>query len=480
MARGRLEVLEKEEIDRIDSVSIRILAELGVSISSENVCRMLEKEGCARSDERGRILIPEDVVRSAVSNRRGKTVLLASMEREHDISIPSGRTFMANGGEAVYVKNLITGKRHPSTIEDAIDFTILADRLPQIDFLWTMSGATEQPPHLKELLEQRISLEYSTKHYQGGALTAEQAKDMVEVASVLSDGMKELERRPIFSAIQCPISPLTFEGSVAEAQVELAKAGIPVVAMSAPIAGIASPVTLSGTIAQTNAENLASLVICQAGRKGAPFVYSSDSAPADMKTGSIDYGGIESPLMHAGCGQMGRHYGLPTMVAGASVAEASVLLGTVQQGVPLMMVDALIRSDLGSAFGGIDNALGASLEQMVADAWIWGYAKEFGREFRADEDAIAFETIRTVLKGGSYLGQPHTMKNFRKENLAASHQEMGSPERDVLGERGKLIKKARTEAERILREPRKKCIPEDKSKELDTSFQKIRDKLPTP
>lgn len=479
MARGRMEVLEKDEIDRIDAMSIRILAELGVSIGSEKVCRMLEKEGCAWSKDSGRVTIPEDVVRSAVSNRSGRAVLLASTDNKHDISIPCGRTFMANGGEAVYVKNLITGKRHPSTIEDVIDFTILADRLPQIDFLWTMSGATEQPPHLKEVLEQRISLEYSTKHYQGGALSAAQAKDMVDVASVLSGGAKELERRPIFSAIQCPISPLTFEGSVAEAQMELARAGIPVVAMSAPIAGITSPVTLSGTIAQTNAENLASLVICQTGKKGAPFVYSSDSAPADMKTGSIDYGGIESPLMHAGCGQMGRYYGLPTMTAGASVAEASMLLGTAQQGVPLMMVDALIRSDLGSAFGGIDNALGASLEQMVADAWIWDYAKEFGREFRADEDAMAFETIRTVIKGGSYLGQPHTMKNFRRENLAAARQEMGSPERDVLGERGALIKKARKEAERILKEPRKKYCTEGASKELDALFREIRSKLPT-
>jgi trimethylamine:corrinoid methyltransferase-like protein len=144
-----------------------------------------------------------------------------------------------------------------------------------------------------------------------------------------------------------------------------------------------------------------------------------------------------------------------------------------------MMVDALIRSDLGSAFGGIDNALGASLEQMVADAWIWGYAREFGRDFGSDEDAVAFETIRTVLKGGSYLGQPHTMKNFRKENLAAAHPEMGSPERDVLGERGALIKKARTEAERILKEPRKKYATESESKELDALFRKFKSALPT-
>jgi trimethylamine--corrinoid protein Co-methyltransferase len=63
---------------------------------------------------------------------------------------------------------------------------------------------------------------------------------------------------------------------------ELAKAGIPVVAMNAPIAGVTSPVTLAGTVAQVTAENLASLVICQAGKKDAPFIFSSDSSPACM------------------------------------------------------------------------------------------------------------------------------------------------------------------------------------------------------
>jgi len=144
-----------------------------------------------------------------------------------------------------------------------------------------------------------------------------------------------------------------------------------------------------------------------------------------------------------------------------------------------MMVEAINRSDLGSAFGGIDNALGASLEQMVADAWIWEYAREFGRDFMADEDAISFETIRTVIKGGSYLGQPHTMRNFRKENLAAARPEMGSPERGVSGDRGALIKKARTEAERILKGPRKKYVTEGESRELDALFRKFRGALPT-
>lgn len=282
LARGRIVVLEKDEIERIDATSKRILSELGISVYSGKVIKALEDFRCSMSTDKRRILIPENVVDSAISTRSGRTVLLASRDGKNDICVPCGRTFLANGGEAVYVKNLITGKRHQSPLDDVIDFTFLSHNLPQVDFLWTMSGATEQPPHLMELLEQRASFEYSTKHYQGGALNARQAREMIEVAALLAGGEKELSRRPIFSAIQCPISPLKLDGSVAEAQMELAKAGIPVVAMNAPIAGVTSPVTLAGTVAQVTAENLASLVICQAGKKDAPFIFSSDSSPACM------------------------------------------------------------------------------------------------------------------------------------------------------------------------------------------------------
>lgn len=474
MTRGHLELLGHGDIERILATSVRILGELGVVIHSEPVCTLLEERGCNRSEDDKRMRIPEDVVRSAVSSGTKAPVLLAARDKRHDILIPSGRTYMANGGEGVYVKNLITGERHSATMRDFTDFTALAEALPQVDFVWGMVGATELPAHLKELAELKVFFENSSKHFQGGALSAEQARGMIEIGSILSGGREELARRPIFSGVQCPLSPLTFEKGVAEAQVELARAGIPVVAMSAPIAGLTSPVTISGTIAQTTAENLASLVISQTGKKGAPFIFSSDSSPADMKSGSIDYGGMESPLMHLGCGQMGRHLGLSTMVSGASVQEASLLLGTVQEGVPLMLMEAMIPSDLGSGFGGIDNALGASLEQFVADAWIWDIAREMARDFEMDASAISYETVKNAVKGGSYLSQAHTIMRFRKEIISASRPEMSPLGREAIEGRGALLRNARAEAERILREPRKPFITNDESRSLKDLFKRFK------
>ena len=361
MAKARMRFLDNAEIDRLHTSALRLLDEVGVLIHSKSVSDMLEHSGARKSKDGSRILIPEDVVRESLSSAP-KSVLLAAPDAAKDIRVPAadGRVFVANGGVGIQMVDLVTGDRRPSTSDDLKNFAILVDALPQIDFFWPMVGALEQPAHMKEEVELKISLEWTDKHVQLGAITAEQARKMVRMASVLTNGEDGLAKRPIMSSVQCPISPLTFEKGLAEAQVEFARAAVPIVAMSASVAGLTSPVTISGTVAQITAENLASLVISQVARKGAPFIFSSDSSPGDLKTGSIDYGALETPLFRAAAGQMAEHYGLPKMVTGLGLENLSTTIGNIWEGVHYMSVYALVESDLASGFGGIDQAVSAS------------------------------------------------------------------------------------------------------------------------
>lgn len=466
MAKGKLNFLDRTEIERIHAISISILEEIGITVHSDSVSELLVEHGCIKSEDGKRLLIPESVVKSAISDAP-KSILLVARGEGQDMRIPSDDTiFMANGGTGIFIKDMVTGESRDSTKEDLRKFTILVDEMPQVDFCWNMVGALDQPDEIKGLVEFKTSLENTTKHIQGESMNAEEARHMVELGAVLTDGFEELANRPIFSSVQCPISPLSFEKGLAEAQVELSRAGIPIVAMSASLAGLTSPITLSGTIAQVNAENLASLVISQASSRGAPWIYSSDASPANLTSGSIDYGAFESPLLRAGCGQMSRYYGFPTMVSGASVEELSLSLRSAREGVIHMLIEALIPSDLGSGFGGIDQAAGASMEQLIVDAWIWSLAGEFARTFDTDELAISFETIREAAEDGTYLNKSHTMSRYRKEFAAVTHPELGLEGREDLGSPGKLIRDARDEVKRILARPRSSVVTSEQSREM--------------
>jgi trimethylamine--corrinoid protein Co-methyltransferase len=451
----------------VNGVSLRALEEVGVAINSAPVVDILIKAGAKKSKDGKRVLIPEPMVKSALSSVP-KSLLLASRDGKRDMRIPtSGPVFVANGGEGVYVKDLLTGHSRSATTDDLRDFVSLVQSLQPVDFAWAMVGALDQPNSRKNAVELMILLENTTKHIQGGATSALEARTCIEMVSAIAGGMEEFRKRPFFSAVQCPISPMTFEEGLAEAQVEFARAGIPVVAMVASVAGLTSPVTLSGTLAQTNAENMASLVISQTAKKGAPWIFSSDSSPGDLKVGSIDYGALEANLLRAGAGQLGRYHGLPTMCAGCGLEETSMILADIREGVPYMAMSGSVNSDLASGLGGIGNAAGASFEQLVLDAWVWDTAKEFLRTFSADEASISFDTIRNASLDGNFLGKRHTLTRFKTESAALTKPEATFTGRPASGNRMDLLRRAKKEATRMLEAPRIPVTTKEESVALE-------------
>ena len=468
MASGRLRFLAKDEIDRIHATALRVLDEVGVVIHSDAVKSLLAEAGARETKDGRRMTIPEELVREALRSAP-KRILLASADGKNDIQIPSDdeRLFVANGGEGVRMVDLLSGETRPSTSANLRDFAKMVDALPQVDFFWPMVGALEEPAAVKEVKELKISFEWTTKHIQMGAITAYQARKMLRMGAVLANGPDNLAKRPIFSAVQCPISPLAFEKGLVEAQVEFAKGGIPVVAMAATVAGLTSPITISGTMAQITAENLASLVITQSARKGAPFVFSCDSCPGDLKIGSIDYGALETPLFRTAAGEIGEHLGLPKMVAGIGLENLSSTVGNLWEGVSYVVNQALVPSDLSSGLGGLDQAMSASYEQLVLDAWIWEIAREIRREFGAGDDDISFETIAKAGVDGNFLAKKHTSLRFRREFVATRMPEttIGIRLRDA--ERGEAIARAHQEAKRILGEEREPKITPEQSARLD-------------
>jgi len=467
--------LGKEEIERIHRASMRILGEIGIKVHSDKVSRILIEAGAVRTEADNRLRIPEHVVKAALASAP-KSVLLAGRNGVKDIRIPDPkRMYVATGGTGVYITDLVKGTSRKPTLKDLHDITVIADYLQQIDFFWQLVSAQDLPDEkTSDLIEMKTVLENTCKHIQSGSLSALGAKREIEMASIIVGGEKALAKRPILSAVECPFSPLAFEGGLSEAQVVYAKAGIPVVSMSAAMAGLTSPVTISGTIAQINAENMASLVITQGANKGAPWIYSSDSVPANLRRGTIDYGALEANLMLTAAAEMARFYGLPVMCGGIGLEGTAADLKCIADGVPIMLNQALVPSDLGSGFGGLDNAAGASIEGIIVDAWVWDVARESIREFDADDDAISVETISEGVKDGNFLTKRHTLARFRKELSTASHPEAAGQLKREKNIPGAVAKEAQQEVKNILRAHKEPVLARDISKELDAMIERAR------
>jgi len=237
----------------------------------------------------------------------------------------------------------------------------------------------------------------------------------VELASLLVGGEKELRKRPIFSVVSCPIAPLSFEKGAVEAQVEFAKAGIPVVSMSMSLSGLSAPVTMAGTIINANAENLASLVISQVASPGSPHIYSFESMPIDMQTGYMNNSAPELPLISAAGAQMAKRYGRPSMIGGWGVGgDTPGIASSLLDCLPYILT-VLTGTDLVPGIGALECAKGAALEQVVIDSYLWEDVRGFIRSFKFDEKTAAIDVMKQVGHGNSFLTHPHTAANLRKE-----------------------------------------------------------------
>jgi trimethylamine--corrinoid protein Co-methyltransferase len=413
MAILKTKFLNKSEEDLIHASSIKTLETIGVMVRSQSTLKMLGDAG-ANVDLKTRIArIPEAMVNESIK-KAPKEFKLHSRDGKHDLELPTPEfPFLATTGLAVYIRDIKTGKNRPSTKKDIADIVKVGDALNPIDFLWTTLTATEVPTISHGLHELWTAFQNTSKHVQGVSIgSADECKDQVKLASLITDGEDNLRKRPIFSVIACPVAPLSFEGGSVEGQVVLAKAGIPVVSMSMSLGGLSSPVTIGGIICNANTENLASLVITQAASPGAPHIYCVESMPIDMMTGGIAYGCPEVPSINAGCTQLAKRYGLPCF-NGSWGSEMMVPIDF--HDMSATAIGTMGGTDLLSGAGCTDDAMGAALEQVVSDAFSWEEFRSLQRKFTIDEESIALDIVKEVGHGNSFLSHPHTMKNFRKE-----------------------------------------------------------------
>jgi len=415
MAVARLKFLDKAEEDLIHASSIETLEDIGVLIRSPSVLKMLGDAG-AKIDTKSMIAkIPEDMVNDALRSAP-KSFVMYSRDGKHDLKIPTDSfPYQGSNGIGTYMTDLKTGKKRTTTRKDIADFARLADALSGIDFFWSNVTAFDVPEKTHMVHTLWVAFQSCTKNYGTLTLSREDAMAQVELASLIVGGKDELKKRPIFHSLCCVIAPLSFERGAVEGQVEFARAGIPVISMSMSLGGLSAPVTLAGTITNANTENLASLVITQTAAPGAPHFYCCESTPINMVTGNIVYESPEAPLIAAAAGQMSSRYGLPTFT-GSWGANGDV------PGIPLSFCELsaialtmFTGTDLSAGAGGLEEAKGGSLEQLVIDAYLWDNFKGFLRRFEISEKTIALDVVREVGHANTFLKHPHTGRNFRKE-----------------------------------------------------------------
>ncbi len=408
-----LEILEKNDIEKIYGTSTRILEEIGVKMDNHEVLNLFKKNGCEVDDARKIVKIPEKLIKEQLKNVR-KTFDIYSRDLER-MEVGTGYFYMLSPSDNAYIVDTNTSRRRPGSIDDCRQMARLVDALEFYHICCTPLLPQELPATIRGLTASVETLKNMSKHYLPEPVTEAEVNYLIEMGEAIAGGPDELTKKPVISSYVCPTSPLIFPDISLAVVLGYAKHGLPVTISSAPISGLGSPITMAGTMAIQTAENLAGITLVQLTRKGCPTLYGGSALSFDMATGALAHGAIEFSIFSLAEAQMARYFGVPHYGAGGVTNSK---LGDTQAGYEKMATTLL------SYHAGADWAVECSLdnhglfaaEDLILQNEISGIVLRTGRAFDINDETLAFDLIKKVGVGGEYLGEKHTRMNMRRDH----------------------------------------------------------------
>lgn len=470
MGRFRLELLSDSGLDLIHKSSLRVLSKTGVLVDSHRAREILMDAGCVEASRANVILIPSDLVEEAI-RKAPRKVRLASRNGKHDLEIPDGRSHVTTDGCGVNVVDRKSRERRRSTAQDLADLTQVADALSCAEVQWPMVSASDSPEPVHGIVEFLTTFRFTAKHVQHEALSAEEAEEQIRLASIILGRKETLERRPIMSSVQCPVSPLHLEAGSTEAALVFADHAVPVVPISMALLGASSPVNPASGLVISNAENLAMITLLQLAHPGSPMIYSISSGPIDMRSGAFACGSPELAILSVAGAGIASHYELPCLVSGF-VSDST--LPSVQAGFEKMatgVFSLLAGADLISGVGALETDNCMSVAQLVLDSEIAEHAMRTAEGIQFTEDDLGIDLIERVGPASSFLKERDTLRNFRKALWMPKLSDRLSYDAWSASGSKDIVEKAWKEAEDILTHHNPEPIDEDILKELLVEYE---------
>ena len=405
-------VLARQDLERLHEQSLDLLERVGIDYKTRRALEILEKAGCQVDYERTWASLPGDLVEWALA-QAPRVVHLAARDPSRDVILDGRRTHHTTDSQGTEAIDLETGERRDSTLEDLRRGLLFADALDQIEIVNVMVAASDVPSHLRTIRHFALAFAQTSKHVRTGILHADQVPFVVDLAkAALGSGAFG----PIFSVVDCTISPLMHDGPMTKACIELARLRVPIMVYPMPLAGGTSPVTPGGTVLLHNVEFLSGLVLFQLVNPGTPIIYGTGASQLDMQTGR--YGGSASGHgMRLALCDMARFYHLPVNLWGMSTASEELDARYGHEATTMCLLAHLAGVDEAYSMGLLGNAQILSLEKMVLDNHLTGQIRAMLGPVQVDAEHLQADLIERVGIGGHFLGQRKTRAFTRREYL---------------------------------------------------------------
>jgi trimethylamine--corrinoid protein Co-methyltransferase len=278
--------------------------------------------------------------------------------------------------------------------------------------------ADDAPANQFTLARLYPAMKYCAKPIRITSKDLPDAKDILQLAYLVAGSEEAYREHPFITHHYCPVvSPLTMDHLSTEAVMFFAEQGLPVYPTIVPNAGLTSPMSLAGTLAQGNAEFLAAALLMQMVREGTQLIYATLPTVADMRTGAYASGGIECGILHMAHAQMAHFYNVPS---GGYIGLTNSKINDAQSGYETglsTMAGLLAGMDMMNMGGLVEALKTFDFAKAVIDDEIAQMLKRMKRGLEFSEENLAVDVIKKIGPGGSFIVEPHTIKRMKTAGL---------------------------------------------------------------
>jgi trimethylamine---corrinoid protein Co-methyltransferase len=412
MSAPRISILDVADRDLVHERTLDVLEKVGVRFQSGDACEKLAAAGCRVDLADGSVRIPRDLVEWAVG-QAPRDVLLAAREPEKDAFLDGSRTYSTVAGICPSVVDMVSGRFRDPALEDLADLTRIADALEAFGIVWySVSPTAGVSAKMTDLAATACMLAHTGKHIMGQVTRPDEVPFALEMVRLCSDAADPAQR-PIFSAIYCPVAPLQHGGPAVEAAMALAAKRVPIDIFSLALAGATAPVTLAGTILQTNCDVLSAVVLFQLVAPGCPLIYSANAGVMDMRTSRFAVSTPETALMNVAQIELAHSYGMPALSVGFVSDEGDLGFRGGLEDMALALPTRLARPDIMTGLGTVEAGQAVSYAKMLLDAEIVGYLDRLLEGVVVDDPHLSVAAIEEVGPGGHYLAHKDTRIGIR-------------------------------------------------------------------
>ena len=409
-------LLSDEQVERVHDASLEILEQVGMLVRNARARDIFAKHGAQVDEQSHLVRLPRQVVERYRVMFPPKFTF-GARDPQYDRTIPDDSPLILTGSSAPNIIDPVTGYERRSRSDDLARIAHLINELPGYDVFSISTLSEDAPPGQFSLSRYYPSIKNTVKPVRANTPPNE-AEDMIRLVSLIAGSEEAFREHPFVTHHYCPVvSPLTMDFDSTQDLIIFSERDLPSYFSIVPNAGLTSPLTMLGTLAQCNAELLAAGVLTQMIRPGKELIYNTLPTVADMRSGAYSPGAIETGMLHMACAQMARFYNIPS---GGYIGLTNAKVNDAQSGYETGM--SVVAGYLGGVdifnMGGLLDALMAfDFAKAVIDNEIALMLKRIRQGFEFSEQNFALDQIAEIGPGGMFAGTEHTLERMRTAML---------------------------------------------------------------